>query len=63
MTTNIENWKTVDEMAETLKVKKSWLYRHTMRKDKSAIPRIKIGKSLRFDPEAVEKWILRRNEM
>ena len=56
----MENWKNIDEMSAVLKVPKSWLYRHTMRTDKGAIPRIKVGRHLRFDPEAVEAWILRR---
>jgi excisionase family DNA binding protein len=57
----MENWLTIDELASQLKVKKSWLYRQTMRKDKGAIPKIKIGKHLRFNPEAVERWIMGRN--
>jgi excisionase family DNA binding protein len=57
----MEKWKTLTEMADLLKVKKSWVYSQTMRTGPGAIPRIKIGSRLRFDPEAVEKWILKRN--
>jgi excisionase family DNA binding protein len=60
-TNRMEHWLTIDELACVLKVKKSWLYRQTMRSDKGAIPRIKLGKQLRFDPAEVEPWILRRN--
>lgn len=56
----IDSYKTIDEMAAALRVPKSWIYRNTMRTDKGAIPRIKIGKHLRFDPEAVEQWIMKR---
>jgi excisionase family DNA binding protein len=57
----VENWLTIDEMASKLKVKKTWLYGQTLRKDKGAIPRLKVGKHLRFDSEAVERWIRERN--
>lgn len=60
-TNRMESWLTVDELASLLKVKKSWVYRQTMRSDLGAIPRIKVGKHLRFDPADVEPWILRRN--
>jgi excisionase family DNA binding protein len=57
----MQNWKTVEEMAEILRVKKSWLYQQTMRKGPGTIPRIKVGKHLRFVPDDVQKWILRKN--
>ena len=48
---------TVDEMADRLKVKPSWLYFRTMQTGKDAIPRVRIGKYLRFNPGAVMEWI------
>ncbi len=48
---------TIDEMADRLKVKPSWLYFRTMQTGKDAIPRVKIGKYLRFNPGAVIEWI------
>jgi len=48
---------TIDEMAAWLKVKPSWLYFRTMQTDSNAIPRVKIGKYLRFNPGAVMEWI------
>lgn len=48
---------TISEMANRLKVKKSWLYRQTMRRDAGAIPRIKLGKYLRFHEDDVMSWI------
>lgn len=47
----------INEMAARLKVKRSWLYRKTMLKGPGTIPRIRIGKYLRFDPDAVFDWI------
>lgn len=52
---------TIDEMASRLKVKKSWLYFRSMQTGEGAIPRVKIGKYLRFNPEEVMKWIERQN--
>jgi len=48
---------TIEEMAEKLKVKPSWLYFRTMQNGNNAIPRVKIGKYLRFNPGAVMEWI------
>ncbi len=59
----IQDWKTLDELSEILKVKKGWIYGQTFKKGPGAIPRLKVGKHLRFDMEAIEKWILKRNEM
>lgn len=48
---------TLPEMAARLKVKNSWIYRQTMLHGPGTIPRIKIGKYLRFEPEKVISWI------
>ncbi|HOS45596.1 MAG TPA: helix-turn-helix domain-containing protein [Paludibacter sp.] len=48
---------TIDAMAARLKVKPSWLYFRTMQTGPDSIPRIKLGKYLRFDPTAVMQWI------
>lgn len=45
---------TVGELAEFLRVPKSWVYDRTYR-DK--IPHIKLGKLLRFDLEKIEEWL------
>jgi len=47
----------IEEMARRLKVRRSWLYRKTMLKGPGTIPRIRLGKYLRFDPEAVFRWV------
>jgi len=49
--------QTIEEMAAKLKVKPSWLYFRTMQTGEGAIPRIKVGKYLRFNPSAVMEWI------
>jgi len=48
---------TIEEMASRLKVKKSWLYFRSMKTGANSIPRVKIGKYLRFNPGAVMEWI------
>jgi len=48
---------TIQEMAQLLKVKPSWIYFRTMQTGTNAIPRVKIGKYLRFSPGAVMEWI------
>ena len=48
---------TINEMANRLKVKPSWLYFRTMQTGNNSIPRIRIGKYLRFNPGAVMEWI------
>lgn len=51
---------TINEMSEMLKVKPSWLYFRTMQTGEDAIPRVRIGKYLRFNPDAVMTWIYRQ---
>ena len=48
----------VDEIAELLGVPKSWIYDRTRR---GKIPHRKLGKYLRFDPEAIQKWLEEQN--
>lgn len=50
---------TIDEMANRLKVKKSWLYARTCQDGTQVIPHLKVGKYLRFNPAAVMPWILK----
>lgn len=48
---------TVDEMAESLKVPKSWLYSRTRETGPEAMPRIKVGKYIRFEKDKVMEWL------
>ena len=57
-----ERLETIDELGERWKVKKSWLYSRTRECDPGSIPRFKIGKYLRFDPEAVDQWLKEQNQ-
>ena len=53
---------TIDEMAETLKVPKSWLYSRTRETGPGTIPRLKVGKYIRFEYQAVMDWLRKQNE-
>jgi len=57
-----QGFLTIDEMAETLKVPKSWLYSRTRITGPDAIPRIKVGKYIRFEYQAVMDWLKKQHE-
>jgi len=52
-----QGFLTIGEMAEALKVSKSWLYSRTRITGPDAIPRIKVGKYIRFEYQAVMDWL------
>lgn len=54
--------KTLEEMAAILRVNQSWLYRQTKRHGPDAIPRLKVGKYLRFNEAAVMAWLQKQND-
>ena len=57
-----QNLLTVDELAEILKTPKSWIYGKSRQTGPEAIPRIKVGKYLRFELDKVMVWLKRQNE-
>lgn len=57
MESSTKNLLTIDEMAAGLKVRKSWLYRKTMEKGPGSIPRVRLGKYLRFIEADVMAWL------
>lgn len=58
----MEKFYSVDEIAAVLNVPKSWIYRHTKETGPGAIPRLRVGKYLRFRPNEVMAWIERQND-
>jgi len=50
---------TPEDLAEYLGVPVSWIYKRCRKASSDSIPRIKLGKYLRFDPEseAFRKWL------
>jgi excisionase family DNA binding protein len=51
------NLMTVDDLARQLKVKVSWIYGETRKTGPGTIPRIRVGKYLRFSMEEVMDWL------
>lgn len=51
---------TIQEQADRLRVKPSWLYQFTRLKGASAIPHLKVGKYIRFREEEVLAWLRAR---
>lgn len=45
---------TLDQICERLKVKRSFIYDLTSRRQ---IPHIKVGRLLRFDPDEINSWL------
>jgi excisionase family DNA binding protein len=52
-----DEFLTVADIAERLKVPVSWVYGRTRRRGAERIPHVKLGKYLRFQPSEVEKWL------
>ena len=53
---------TIDELAQRWKVAKSWVYTRTRESGPGSIPRIKLGKYLRFDWSQVQDWAREQSE-
>ena len=51
------NLLTVTELAAALRVKPSWVYGETRQTGSGAIPRLKVGKYLRFRLGDVLNWL------
>ena len=58
----LEKLLTLEELAERLKVRKSWIYARTRETGPGTIPRIKVGKYLRFEEKPVLDWLRECNE-
>ncbi len=56
------NLLTVDDLAKQLRVKPSWIYGETRKTGKGSIPRIRVGKYLRFRLEEVIDWLKAHQE-
>ena len=51
------HYETLDDLAARTRLKKSWWYQQTRRKDRGAVPKLKIGKYLLFIPAQVDEWL------
>lgn len=59
---DINDWLTVPELARALKVRPSWVYGETRKTGKGSIPRLRVGKYLRFSLEEVMDWLRRQQK-
>ena len=59
---SIDALMTVDELADYLRVPKSWVYGRTREKGPDAIPRVSCGKYIRFRLNEVLAWLDKRNK-
>lgn len=57
MTSNNEGFLTVKELANVLRVDKSWIYSRTRETGPGTIPRIVVGKYRRFILQDVLDWL------
>jgi len=57
-----QNLLTVDELAKSLNVPKSWLYSRTRETGPDAMPMIKVGKYCRFVLDDVLDWLKSQNQ-
>jgi len=51
------NLLTLEEMSDALKVPKSWLYTRTRETGPGTIPRVRVGKYIRFVESDVMAWL------
>ncbi len=56
----IDRYLTVDEIAERLRVPKSWIYMMAAPRRKDKMPSLRAGKYLRFQWDEVERWLRER---
>ena len=52
---------TLEELAEAWKVPKSKIYAYTRETGPGSLPRLKLGKYLRFEWEKVQEWLKDQN--
>ena len=57
-----EQYLTVEELAQKLRVPKSWVYSQTRKTGAGSLPRIKLGKYLRFNWNQVQNWAREQSE-
>ena len=52
----------VNELAEILDVPKSWIYSRSRETGPGSIPRIMVGKYVKFQLDDVMAWLKKKNE-
>ncbi len=57
-----ENLLTAAELAKSLNVLKSWVYSKTREKGDNTIPKIMVGKYVRFKHQNVMEWLQKQQK-
>ncbi len=57
-----QNFLSVGELAEALNVPKSWVYSRTRESGQGSIPRLMVGKYVRFRLPDVLEWLEKQNK-
>ena len=57
-----DNLLSVDELAASLNIPKSWVYSRTRQTGPGTIPRLMVGKYVRFRLPDVLEWLEKQNE-
>lgn len=60
---DLHQWMTVDDVAELLKVSRSWVYEHSRARSRPRemrLPFVKFGKYVRFHPRAIAEFLDRQ---
>jgi len=57
-----EQYLTVEELAQKLRVPKSWVYSQTRKTGAGSLPRVKFGKYLRFEWNSIQQWAQERTK-
>lgn len=58
-----QNLISVNELSESLNVPKSWVYSRSRERGPGAMPRIKVGKYVRFELDKVIDWLKAQDEV
>ena len=57
-----EDILTPEELAARLKVRKSWVYEQTRSRNQNPLPRLNMGRYLRFDWAKVVDWLTQEKD-
>jgi len=57
-----QDFLTVSQLAEKLQVPKSWVYGQTRQTAPGSIPRVQVGKHIRFVESEIMEWLRKENE-
>jgi excisionase family DNA binding protein len=60
--TDLDQLLTAQDVAALLRVPVSWVYERTRRRAAERIPHVRVGKYVRFEPQALRAFVARRRK-